>query len=109
MADEGRDFADLARAHSLDPASRPTGGSFGAVLRPALPAAVAERVFAARPGDVVGPVATERGFALFLVEELLPADLDEETAAVIRQEVFDAWLAEQFRDVRIDLSWLGAD
>jgi putative peptide maturation system protein len=109
VADEGRDFAELARAHSLDDASRPTGGSLGAVPRLALPASAAEAIFSAKPGAVVGPVATDRGYGLFLVEELLPAELDEETAALIRRELFDAWLAEQLRDVRIDLSWLGAD
>jgi parvulin-like peptidyl-prolyl isomerase len=107
VADEGRDFAELARAHSLDNASRPTGGSLGAVPRLALPASAADVIFRAKPGSVVGPVPTDRGFALFLVEELLPAELDEEMAALIRRELFDAWLAEQLRDVRIDLSWLG--
>jgi putative peptide maturation system protein len=109
VVDEGRDFAELARAHSLDEASRPTGGSLGAVPRLALPASAAEAIFSARPGTVVGPVATEQGYALFLVEELLPAELDEDTAALIRRELFDAWLAEQLHDLHIDLSWLGAD
>jgi parvulin-like peptidyl-prolyl isomerase len=109
VADEGRDFGELARAHSLDDASRQAGGSLGTVPRSALPAAIAEAVFRARPGAVVGPVATGRGFALFLVEDLLPADLDEATAALIGRELFDAWLAEQLRDFRIDLSWLETD
>jgi putative peptide maturation system protein len=109
VADEGSDFAELARAHSLDDASRPTGGSLGTVPRLALLSSAAEAIFSARRGAVVGPVATDRGYALFLVEELLPAELDEATAALIRRELFDAWLAEQLRDLRVDLSWLGAD
>jgi parvulin-like peptidyl-prolyl isomerase len=106
VADEGCDFAELAREHSLYHASRPAGGSLGVVPRWSLPETVAELVFAARPGEVVGPVNTEQGWHLFLVEELLPAELDDQTAATIRNELFDAWLAEQLRDLRINLSWL---
>ena len=46
--------------------------------------------------------------SLFLVEALPEPVLDDATAAVIRQELFDAWLAEHLREMRIDLSWLGA-
>jgi parvulin-like peptidyl-prolyl isomerase len=62
-------------------------------------------VFGARPGDVVGPLPGELGYHLFRVEGFEPAALDEATTAIIEQEIFDAWLAEQLRDARIDLSW----
>jgi parvulin-like peptidyl-prolyl isomerase len=107
ISSEGGDFVELARAHSLDHACRAAGGSLGLVPRWGLSAPAAEAIFAARPGDVIGPIASGQGFQLFLVEELLPGVLDEETTAVIRQELFDGWLAEQLRDVRIDLASLG--
>jgi peptidylprolyl isomerase len=103
---EGQDFAELARAHSLHTPSRLAGGSLGLVPRHALPAAAADAIFAARPGAVVGPFAGGEGFHLFLVESLHEAALDDATAAVIRQELFDAWLKDRLRDIRIDLSWL---
>ena len=106
IRDEGRDFAELAREHSLHLASRLAGGSLGIVCRADLPANIADAVFAAEAGDVVGPLATEQGIHLFHVEALLPAELDEVTAARIREELFDAWVGEQLREVRIDLSWL---
>jgi putative peptide maturation system protein len=106
LHDEGRDFAELAHEHSLHGPSRLAGGSLGVVRCGALPPSLAEPIFAARAGDVVGPLPTEQGFSLFLVEELLPAELDAETAAAIRAELFDAWLAEQTRDTHIDLGWL---
>ncbi len=103
VEDEGADFIDLARQHSLaGPAAQAT-----LLHRRALPAAIAQALFAARPGSVVGPFATPQGFCLFLVEELLPAELDEQTAEAIRQELFDAWLHQRLREARIDLSWLG--
>jgi putative peptide maturation system protein len=106
LQDEGRDFAELARAHSLHGPSRLAGGSLGVVRLGALPPALAGPMSAARAGDVVGPLATEQGFVLVLVEELLSPELDDETAAAIRAELFDAWLAEQLRGATIDLSWL---
>jgi parvulin-like peptidyl-prolyl isomerase len=107
LREEGKDFAELARAHSVDAPSRRTGGSLGVVTRYALPPSLAEAVFAARPGTVVGPVAGNDGFRLVLVEELLPAQLNADTAAVIRAELFRAWLAQQLQSLQLDLSGLG--
>lgn len=70
----------------------------------ALSKAAADLIFAAKPGKVVGPIATTQGFHLYLVEALPEPALDETTAAVLRREIFDEWLAEQLRDAQIDLS-----
>jgi parvulin-like peptidyl-prolyl isomerase len=106
IIDEGCDFAALACEHSLHGPSRLAGGSLGLVPRYTLPPASAEAIFAARAGTVIGPVAGEQGFHLFLVEALAEPTLDEQTATAIRQELFDAWLKDRLQDVRIDLSWL---
>jgi parvulin-like peptidyl-prolyl isomerase len=105
LTDEGAAFADLASRHAGDGPARQTGASH-VVQRHALPGAVAAAIFAARPGGVVGPLATPQGFCLFLVEELLPPELDAETTAAIRRELFDAWLGDRLREVQIDLAWL---
>jgi parvulin-like peptidyl-prolyl isomerase len=96
VQEEGRDFADLARAHSQH-ASRVEGGLLGWVLRRALPAPVAEAVFAAREGAMVGPLATDQGFQLLLVEAYAPSQLDAATSTAIRDELFGAWLSEQLQ------------
>ncbi|HEV3023173.1 MAG TPA: peptidylprolyl isomerase [Pirellulales bacterium] len=106
IIEEGQDFAALARKHSLHGPSRLAGGSLGVVARYDLPADAADAVFAASPGNVVGPLPGPDGFRLILVEELLPPELDDETQEVIRQELFDAWLNDRLREVRIDVSWL---
>jgi parvulin-like peptidyl-prolyl isomerase len=106
LTDEGRDFAALAREHSLDAPSRLAGGSLGLVPRAALPPPAADAVFGAKAGELVGPFAGAQGVHLFLVEDLPEPALDDETAAAIREELFAAWLREKMRDVRIDLSWL---
>lgn len=94
--DEGQDFTELAGKHSLHP-SRSLGGLLGQVRRRELQSATADAVFTAREGDVVGPFAGQEGFSLLLVEALSPAELDGPTTALIRQELFDGWLADTLR------------
>jgi parvulin-like peptidyl-prolyl isomerase len=106
ITEEGRAFADLAREYSLDSLSRHMGGSLGFVLRHTLPESAAAVIFAARPGQVVGPIMTHQGYHLFEVLSLLAPVLDEITAAVLRQELFQTWLNEHLRELRLDLSWL---
>jgi parvulin-like peptidyl-prolyl isomerase len=104
---EGRDFAELARAHSAHP-SRDHGGQVGWMMRHQLPGVTADPVFAAREGEVVGPLPTPQGFQLFLVEALLPAELDANLTNLIRQELFDAWLQERLAGCKLELPLLEA-
>jgi parvulin-like peptidyl-prolyl isomerase len=94
IRDEGREFAELAHEHSRH-LSRSDAGRLGLVWRSQLPANLADPIFAAHEGEVVGPLASPHGFHLFLVEKLLSTALDAETTAVIRQELFDRWCEEQ--------------
>ena len=104
---EGREFAQVARQHSQHP-SGSEGGAVGEVFRRQLPAEIADAVFAARSGEVVGPLATPQGFLLLLVEEVRPAELDPQTTAAIRQELFEAWLNEQLSNITITYPLLDA-
>ena len=106
LTEEGKEFAELAKAHSLHGPSRLAGGSLGLIARVDLPRPVADAVFSAPPGKVVGPVATAEGFHLFLVEARPDPVLDHPTATLIRAELFASWLRDQLRDVRIDLTGL---
>ena len=109
ILEEGQHFAELASKHSLHGPSRLAGGSVGVVARHILSPELGDTIFASSVGDVVGPLPSNDGFRLFLVEELLPSELDDETQTVIRQEFFQSWVNERLRDVRIDLSFLGAN
>jgi parvulin-like peptidyl-prolyl isomerase len=105
IRDEGRDFAELTRQHSLHEDSRQAGGRLGIVQRKNLNPAVAAAIFDARPGTVVGPLKTDMGYHLVLVQEILPAQLDERTADVVRDELFQAWLQAELQqaDVKVQL------
>ena len=62
IRDEGSDFGELALRHSIGP-SRSEAGRMEVRLRGQLPAEVAAAVFAARAGEIVGPLATRKASA----------------------------------------------
>lgn len=70
----GKDFAEVAKGFSDDQGTRESGGDLGLVERNALPPALAEAVFKANVGDVVGPVETPIGYYLAKVEEKKPPE-----------------------------------
>src|SRR5262245_42606490 len=83
---EGRDLADVAREHGLSAARRrllfeELGGPLGSALADAA------------PGELVGPVETPEGFALVVVEERRPAELDVATRQRIQDRLFADWLS----------------
>jgi parvulin-like peptidyl-prolyl isomerase len=103
IQEEGDEFADLVRQHSIAPRTKETGGNVRVVPRQELPAAMAAAVFAAKPGDVVGPFKVPDGYVLIKVEELLLGQLDEPTATAIRHQLFGRWVNDQLRTAKVEL------
>jgi putative peptide maturation system protein len=103
IQEEGIEIADLALKHSLDQGTRRAGGYLGLVSRGDLRPAVASAVFSAQPGDVIGPLKTDRGYHLIKVEAIHRAELNQATAAAIRQELFSSWLQEQVWKVGLEV------
>ena len=93
--DDGEDFYTVARTHSTDAATRPSGGLLGPVGRKDLPPVVRAAVFAAHAGEVIGPIAVKEGWLLVKVEEHLPAFLDTDLRERIKRQLFDDWLREE--------------
>jgi PPIC-type PPIASE domain len=94
VRDEGRHLADVAGEQALPMERNDT-------LRKDLSAPLRDAVAAAEVGQLVGPVSTPRGFALVMVEELRPAELDGPTRQRIDDELFSAWLAAQTGQVTV--------
>lgn len=96
----GESFARLAEELSDSETAR-VGGRLGWIGRPRLPPAVADPVFAAPLGSLVGPLQVGGGLALFWVEDRLdtPApSLAEATRPLRRllgEEREGRWLAER--------------
>src|SRR5438105_2378096 len=63
---------------------------------------LAEPLASAGAGELVGPVATAEGFALVVVEERRPAELDGATRQALQDELFDAWLAGRMNQATFD-------
>ena len=63
-AQDGADFADLARTHSEDPGSAPNGGDLGLVVRDQTVPDFEAALFALDAGDISGVVETPFGFHL---------------------------------------------
>lgn len=72
MAQEGKDFAELARQNSEDPTA-PNGGDLGFFNQGAMVRQFDETVFQMQPGDVRGVVETVFGFHVIKLEEIRPA------------------------------------
>jgi parvulin-like peptidyl-prolyl isomerase len=88
-------FHDLARQF-------PAGRFLGKLRRSQMEPLVAAAVFGVQPGEVAGPVRTERGWYLVLVEALHPAALDEETSAEIASALFADWLEEERSKAKVE-------
>ena len=100
VQDEGRDLEEVARAHGL-PVVRHL------LFRKDLGGPLAEALASAGTGELVGPVETPKGFALLVVEERLPAELDGATRQRIQDELFDAWLGGRMNQATFDLGKAG--
>jgi len=88
-------FHELARRHSVDEATRHAGGHTGRVRRQDLDAMLAASIFGAQPGEVTGPVSSDQGWHLFLVEALHPAQRDRETREAIAEALLADWLTDE--------------
>jgi parvulin-like peptidyl-prolyl isomerase len=101
VREEGRDLADVAREQGLplqrlDTFRKEMSGPLGSALA------------SAGDGQLVGPVGTPDGFALILVEQRQPAELDAATRQYIQDELFQGWLLARLREAKIDLALTGA-
>jgi parvulin-like peptidyl-prolyl isomerase len=106
--DAGLSFEDAARKYSED-LNAVDGGSLGLQSDRQMEPAVAEAVFAVKAGERTAVVQTGRGFAVFFVEEQIPAKVTtlEEAQQELARETLQAdqapKLARDFADaVRAD-------
>jgi len=67
LAETGADFAELAKIHSEDPGSKEKGGDVGWFGHGRMVKEFDEAVFAAKPGDLIGPVKSRFGYHIIKV------------------------------------------
>jgi len=98
IREDGEDFAAVARKHSVDEATRVGGGYRGLVTRgntQGLADDVADRIFSAEVGEVVGPFESDDTYCIVRVEENGRRPLDDELRASIRASLCEQMLAEK--------------
>ncbi|MDY6901464.1 MAG: peptidylprolyl isomerase [Cyanobacteriota bacterium] len=85
-------FYQAARIHDIDENRRYKCGYEGKVYRWSVIPQIAPLVFNASPQQLVGPIKTENGYHLFMVEDYIPAELTPERYQEILENMFQQWL-----------------
>lgn len=106
MAQEGQDFAELAKQYSEDPASD-KGGYLGEFQREDMVKPFADRAFSMKPGEVSGPVRTQFGWHIIKVEKVSPASSLSLSAA--QDNIFKKLGDEKARSLAFDEAAAVAD
>lgn len=101
ITEEDENFHLLAMEHSQDEDTRPMAGYVGKLTRGGMTGEIEAAVFKAQPGDVVGPIETQKGFNLFLVKEVHKATLSEEKEG-IQMILFTQMLNKLHAEARIE-------
>jgi len=91
-------FADLAKQNSEDPGSAPQGGDLGSFARGSMVKPFEDAVFAAKSGDIVGPVQTDFGYHVIKVGGVAEAHIRpfDEVKGDIEAEVRRQKAAQKF-------------
>jgi foldase protein PrsA len=104
-------FARLARTHSTDPGSGPSGGSLGSYseqqFRSQFDPTFVEASLALEPGDVSGVVETSFGFHVIYLARRDVASFDDVREQISAQQgvqVFQTWLDEQYETVDVEVN-----
>jgi foldase protein PrsA len=71
--ESGQSWKQVVKQYSIDEASKAQGGKLAAVAKGQQDKALEDAVFAARKGELEGPVKTQFGWYVFEVEKITPA------------------------------------
>jgi len=95
-----RSFAEVAKKESQDPGSAVNGGDLGFFRRGAMVKPFEDAVFAAKKGDIVGPVASDFGYHVIEVTDVKAAKVKSlaeatpEIEATLRKQAASRKMAE---------------
>jgi parvulin-like peptidyl-prolyl isomerase len=98
-------FYDAAHLYDIDHKRRKKCGYEGKVYRCSIEADIATILFTTIPKRLIGPLKTDRGYHLLMVEELIPAELSPERYQEILNNMFEQWLSAEL-DYILNLSQL---
>jgi peptidyl-prolyl cis-trans isomerase C len=89
LLEAGADFAELARASSIDSGSAVRGGELGCLRQGLTVPEFDEALFGSEPGAFIGPIATQFGYHLMQVDDVRPPRVRalEEVRGELEQEL----------------------
>ncbi|MDY6940088.1 MAG: peptidylprolyl isomerase [Cyanobacteriota bacterium] len=88
-------FYHAAHLYDIDAKRRHRCGYEGEIERWTLKPTIAAAVFGANLGETIGPLKTEEGYHLFLVEEFISAELTPFHRVQIQTRMFKEWLENE--------------
>jgi parvulin-like peptidyl-prolyl isomerase len=97
-------FYHAAHLYDIDDNRRKNCGYEGKIYRWAIQADIAAIIFTTIPKQLIGPLKTDQGYHLLMVEELIPAELSPERYQEILNNMFQQWLAAELDYMPIQLS-----
>lgn len=106
----GADFAQLARERSKDPTTAATGGALGEFARGQFVPEFEQAVWAAKPGDLVGPVQSRFGWHVVRVNAFRTIPFEEVRDQLqsglqrpAAQQALDEWFRRALLDADVDV------
>lgn len=93
-------FYDAAHLHDIDSDRRHKCGYEGKIYRWVLQPKIATVVFSTPQNQLIGPLKTEQGFHLLMVEEFIPAELTTQRYEEILNKMFKHWLATELEHMQ---------
>jgi parvulin-like peptidyl-prolyl isomerase len=88
-------FCALAIEYSKGQQSKEKGGFAGIHFLSKVMPEVAQAIYDAKEGDVIGPLETKLGYHIIKIEKWFPVELNESVREEILESLFKAWLREQ--------------
>ncbi|NET30945.1 MAG: peptidylprolyl isomerase [Cyanothece sp. SIO1E1] len=95
IEEEEISFYEAAHRYDIDTKRKYRCGFEGKLYRWSLKPDISAIVFGASPGEVIGPLKTEQGYHLFIIEEFIPAQLTPERRQEIINKMFEEWLSSE--------------
>src|SRR4051812_40679535 len=115
LARGGTSFVELAKQYSDDDGTKASGGDLGWVGKGVLVDQLDDAMAAMEPGDVRGPIRTDRGFVVLQLVERKSGDLRpfEEIKDQLRKQLYDqqvekaqqSWLRELRKKAHVDIRY----
>jgi peptidyl-prolyl cis-trans isomerase SurA len=115
LARNGTSFVELAKQYSDDDGTKASGGDLGFMGKGTLVETLDDAVAQMEPGDVRGPLRTERGWVVLQLVERKAADMKafEEVRDQLKKQLYDqqvekaqqSWLKELRKKAHIDIRY----